>query len=404
MDYGDREGGISDPSGNQWYIATRKVGEHFAPEGLRSVTPGLSVKGAAGFLALLQKALGASVLFKEDGPDGTVGHAKVLIGNSIVECSEAHGKWGPRPVTLHVYVPDVDAMYKDAVAAGAKSLSEPKDQFYGGRNGGVVDAWGNHWYIATPVEDLSGEQMMSRGASQGESIDGEPVVPGGVQRKRIPRRMSSRTIETREGMHMKRAMVCGWAILLMSCSAAAQDVSQADKDRALAYLESTKKGVVEATKGLSDAQWDFKAAPDRWSIAEVMEHLAAAEDMIRGLIVEKVMVSPEITPRDPAELKKIDDGVIAQLPDRSHKIQAPEQLKPTNRFGSPADAQKHFLESRATTEQYLKTTPDLRGHAVDSPMGVKLDGYEWVLLIAGHSERHTKQMLEVKADPNFPKQ
>ena len=90
------------------------------------------------------------------------------------------------------------------------------------------------------------------------------------------------------------------------------------------------------------------------------------------------------------------------VPDRSHKAQAPEPLKPTNRFGSPVAAQKHFVESRATTEEYLKNTSGLRSHLSDSPMG-KLDGYEWVLLIAAHSERHTKQMLEVKADPNFPK-
>jgi DinB superfamily len=206
---------------------------------------------------------------------------------------------------------------------------------------------------------------------------------------------------------MRKAVISGLATVLVVCCAAAvkaQDVSQADKDRALAYLESTKKGVVDATKGLSDAQWNFKAGPDRWSIAEVMEHLAAAEDMIRGMDQEQVMKSPAIPPRDPEELKKIDAGVLAQVPDRSHKISAPEPLKPTNRFGSPADAEKHFLESRATTEQYLKTTPDLRAHATDSPMGVKLDGYEWVLLIAAHSERHTKQILEVKADPNFPKQ
>ena len=95
--------------------------------------------------------------------------------------------------------------------------------------------------------------------------------------------------------------------------------------------------------------------------------------------------------------------VVAMVSDRSHKIQAPEPLKPTNRFGSPTDAEKHFLERRATTEEYLKTATDLRAHASDSPMGVKLDGYEWILLIAAHSERHTKQMLEVKADPNFPK-
>jgi hypothetical protein len=207
-------------------------------------------------------------------------------------------------------------------------------------------------------------------------------------------------------MRMSKGLAGGLAMLLTVCCAAAakaQDVSRADKDRALAYLESTKKGVVDATKGLSDAQWNFKAAPDRWSIAEVMEHLAAAEDMIRGMDQEQVMKTPSITARESVELQKIDAMVIAIVPDRSHKIQAPEPLKPTNRFGSPADAEKHFLESRATTEEYLKTATDLRAHAIDSPMGVKLDGYEWILLIAAHSERHTKQMLEVKADPNFPK-
>ena len=207
-------------------------------------------------------------------------------------------------------------------------------------------------------------------------------------------------------MRMRKPLVGGFAILLTVCTAVAvkaQDVSQADKDRALAYLESTKKGVVEATKGLSDAQWNFKTAPDRWSIAEVIEHLAAAEDMIRGMNQEQVMKSPAIPARDSAELQKIDAMVVAMVPDRSHKIQAPEPLKPTNRFGSPTDAEKHFLESRATTEEYLKAATDLRAHASDSPMGVKLDGYEWILLIAAHSERHTKQMLEVKADPNFPK-
>jgi hypothetical protein len=206
---------------------------------------------------------------------------------------------------------------------------------------------------------------------------------------------------------MKTVALSALALLLAACSAAVakgQGVSQADKDHALQYLESTKKGVLEATKGLSEAQWNFKPAPERWSVAEVMEHLAAAEDLLRGMTQEQVMKTPAIPARDPAELKKIDESVIAMVPDRSHKADAPEPLRPTNRFGSPAEAQKHFLESRATTEEYLKSTPDLRAHAVDSPMGMKLDGYEWVLLIAGHSERHTKQMLEVKADPNFPKQ
>ena len=204
---------------------------------------------------------------------------------------------------------------------------------------------------------------------------------------------------------MKRLRI-GALILLVAlagaASAKAQDVSQADKDRALQYLESTKKGVLDATKGLSEAQWNFKPAPDRWSMAQVMEHLAAAEDMLRGMTQEQVMKSPAVAVRDEMEIKKADEGVLAIMPDRSHKAQAPEPLQPTNRFGSPAAAQKHFVESRATTEEYLKSATGLRAHVADSPLG-KLDGYEWVLLIAAHSERHTKQILEVKADPNFPK-
>src|SRR4029077_2230185 len=204
---------------------------------------------------------------------------------------------------------------------------------------------------------------------------------------------------------MKRCYAVMVIVLLALAGAAAvkaQDVSPADKERALQYLESTKKGVLDATKGLSDAQWNFKPAPDRWSVAEVMEHLAAAEDLLRGMTQEQIMKTPAIPARDADETRKADEGVLAMVPARSHKLQAPEPLKPTNRFGSPAAAQKHFVESRATTEEYLKNTPGLRAHLGDSPMG-KLDGYEFVLLIAAHSDWKTKSMLEVKADPNFPK-
>jgi hypothetical protein len=204
---------------------------------------------------------------------------------------------------------------------------------------------------------------------------------------------------------MKRCYAVAMSVALAlagAASAKAQDVSQADRERALQYLESTKSGVLDATKGLSEAQWNFKSAPDRWSLAEVMEHLAAAEDLLRGMTQEQVMKSPVVPVRDAVETRKADEGVLMMVPDRSHKAQAPEPLKPTNRFGSPAAAQKHFVESRAATEEYLKSTPGLRAHLGDSPLG-KLDGYEFVLFIAAHSERHTKQMLEVKADPNFPK-
>ena len=181
----------------------------------------------------------------------------------------------------------------------------------------------------------------------------------------------------------------------------AQELTPAEKEHALQYLESTKKDVFDATKGLSEAQWNFKLGPDPWSVAQVMEHIAAAEDFIRVDIVQKkVMTLPAGDPG--RDVKKMDAQVEAMIPDRSHKAQAPEPLVPNNRFGSPEASLKHFLESRETTEQFLRSTPGLRDHVMDGPVG-KMDGYEFILFIAAHSERHVKQINEVKADPNFPK-
>src|SRR6267378_6561146 len=191
-------------------------------------------------------------------------------------------------------------------------------------------------------------------------------------------------------------------LLLMAAATvgSAQEVTQAEKDRALQYLETTKKGVLGATEGLCDAQWKFIPAPDRWSVAQVTEHIAAAEDFLRTLAKEKVMLAP--AGEAGRDLGKTDEAVMAMVPDRTHKAQAPEPLVPTNRFGSPEGSIKHFVETRTATEDFLKTTTGLRDHVMDSPLG-KLDGYEFVLFIAAHSERHTKQINEVKADPNFPK-
>jgi len=184
-------------------------------------------------------------------------------------------------------------------------------------------------------------------------------------------------------------------------SISAQELTQAEKEHALQYLESTKKDVLDATQGLSEAQWNFKPAPDRWSVAQVMEHIAAGEDFTRvNLIQEKVMTLPGGEPG--RDVKKIDAAVEAMIPDRSRKAQAPEPLVPNNRFGSPEGSLKHFLESRETTEQFLRSTAGLRDHVMDGPVGM-MDGYEFILFIAAHCERHVKQINEVKADPNFPK-
>src|SRR5262249_28108934 len=177
-------------------------------------------------------------------------------------------------------------------------------------------------------------------------------------------------------------------------------LSQADRDRAIKYLETTRDNILEATKGLSEAQWNYKPTVFRWSVAQCVEHIAASEDLLRGILEQQVLKAPAAPDRD---VKAVDERVLAVIPDRSFKVQAPPPLRPTNRYSSPDAALKQFVESRAKTLELLKNTPDLRAHAIDNPIFKKLDGYEWVLFIAAHSERHTKQLNEVKADAKFPK-
>ena len=200
---------------------------------------------------------------------------------------------------------------------------------------------------------------------------------------------------------MKRFIPALCFLVLVSPVLRAQTLSPEDRAKALKYLEKTRDGVFAATKGLSEAQWNFKPGPDRWSISEVTEHIAAAEDFIRGNVEQNVMKAPPRTGSE--DIKAIDEFVLNAVPDRSHKAQAPEPLRPTNRFGSPQGSLKHFRESRALTIKFLEQTHGLRDHAAESPLGKPLDAYEWLLFIAAHSERHTKQIDEVKADPNFPK-
>jgi hypothetical protein len=200
---------------------------------------------------------------------------------------------------------------------------------------------------------------------------------------------------------MKRLLYTLCLSVLVSPGLKAQSLTREERNKAVQYLEKTRAEVLKATKGLSEAQWNFKPGPDRWSVAEVAEHIAATEDFLRDMIRDKVMKAPPRTAAD--DVKAIDDLVLRSIPDRTTKRQTYDALRPTNRYGSPKASLKHFKNSRSRTIDFLKETVDLRQHAIDSPLGKQLDGYEWVLFIAAHSERHTSQINEVKADPNFPK-
>ena len=145
---GDRWGAVKDPFGNRWYIAT-PLGWTPGPEGLRTIQPYLHLRAAHNMISFMEAAFGAEAMGVHKSPDGIVRHATMRIGNATLEIDEAHGEYQPKPCVLHVYVPDADAMYAQALRAGATSVEPPADKPYGDRSAGVRDQFGNTWYLNT---------------------------------------------------------------------------------------------------------------------------------------------------------------------------------------------------------------------------------------------------------------
>jgi PhnB protein len=151
--YGERGAGVKDQFGNYWYIATSK-GKSYVPEGLRRVTPYLHPLRAEALISFLKRGFGAEEIAKYASLDGQVHHAQVRIGDSMLEMGEAGGPYQTMPAMFYLYVPNVDATYSRALAAGASSMSMPADQPYGDRTAAVKDTFGNEWYIATHIKDV----------------------------------------------------------------------------------------------------------------------------------------------------------------------------------------------------------------------------------------------------------
>src|SRR5690349_5172399 len=140
------------------------------PPGHHTITPGFAVQGATRVLEFLKNAFGARVVDKYEAPDGSIAHCELMIGDSVVMFGEASPARGvdPMPASLSYYVddgPTVDLVYKRAVGAGATSIAEPKDQFYGYRSATVKDPGGNKWTICAVVENLTKEEMQRRAAA-----------------------------------------------------------------------------------------------------------------------------------------------------------------------------------------------------------------------------------------------
>jgi uncharacterized glyoxalase superfamily protein PhnB len=151
------------------------MGVQAIPAGYHSVTPYLMARDAALLLEFMERAFGAKIVRRMTTPEGVIAHAEAQIGDSRIMLGQASEKWPARPCALYLYVEDVDEVFRRAVAAGAQPVMPPTDMHYGDRHGGVTDAQGNDWWIATHIEDLSEEELLRRDADYWKAANGAQV-------------------------------------------------------------------------------------------------------------------------------------------------------------------------------------------------------------------------------------
>jgi len=194
-----------------------------------------------------------------------------------------------------------------------------------------------------------------------------------------------------------------FAVLLISAyEAFAQTLSDSERRFVIDLLDANSRKFLSDIEGTSDDQWKFKPAPDRWSVAEVAEHITLSEDLLLN-IIQKILQAPANEEKAKA-LEGKEQQLLVDVQDRSVKAQAPEVIKPTGKFSTKKELIDAFKKARARTIEYVKTTNDpLKNHVAPHPAFGELTTYQWLVFIACHANRHVAQLEEVKSDSNFPK-
>jgi len=197
------------------------------------------------------------------------------------------------------------------------------------------------------------------------------------------------------------------ATVAANSAATNQMLTVEELEQARQFLKLTETAVVGATKGLTEAQWSFKPAPDRWSIAENLDHAVTVQERVLGPILSQLAEAPP--PPAGWDYQRADSIVIHQFGTRLSRFPSPEFVRPQGST-APAELLQRLAANYARFVHILETTPGLRQHAIEAPplkaisKGVfpLADGYQWILAVAAHTERHVKQMLEVMADSAYP--
>lgn len=201
---------------------------------------------------------------------------------------------------------------------------------------------------------------------------------------------------------MKKIALALLPLVLFSFAMRPAAITDKERKEAVDLLQKTEQGVFDAIKDLSDAQLKYKPAPDRWSIEECVKHIAITEQGLWQMTNGAIQAAAN--PEKRADIKATDEQLIKGIEDRSTKFKTAPQLEPQNTpFKSLQEALESFKTNREKLIEYVKgTQDDLRNHVAALPFGT-YDSYQMILFIAGHSNRHTQQIEEVKADKGYPK-
>ncbi len=179
-------------------------------------------------------------------------------------------------------------------------------------------------------------------------------------------------------------------------------MSKEERAKVIQMLKDSQTETLDALKGLSDAQWNYKPAPEKWSVGEVAEHIWLAESLLFGAM-EKALQAPE-NPNWEEATKGKDERVVSILTNRSGKAQAPETIKPTGK--TRAEIMAGLQTVRAKTLKFAQETQaEMKSHTTEHPFKIfgTLNAMQWLIYIPAHNLRHNQQIAEVKAAPDFPK-
>lgn len=177
-------------------------------------------------------------------------------------------------------------------------------------------------------------------------------------------------------------------------------LTDVEKEKAVAEMTQSHKLLISSIDGLSNAQLNYKSSPESWSIAECVEHITISENTIFGMMQGTLEKAANPSKRE--DVKMSDDQLLAIIKDRSNKVKTSEAFEPSGKFGSYEETLNAFIKKRKENIEYAKnTSDDLRNHYAQLPFGT-VDAFQVIIFMSGHTERHTNQILEIKANEGFP--